>query len=68
MAEWLDANGEKRTSEEIKSWGDKVEADSLYNNPETREFFSEGCKKVGLDPATTTTFTWLEADDKASHA
>ena len=68
MAEWLDQNGEKKTPEEIKRWGDKVEADSLYNDPEKRDFFSEECKKLGLDPAKTTTFSWLEADDKASHA
>src|ERR1041384_274947 len=67
MAEWLDANGEKKTPDEIKRWGEEVEAASLYNDPEKREFFSEETQKLGLDPATTTTFTWLEADDKASH-
>ena len=68
MAEWLDANGEKKTPEEIKRWGDEVEAASLYNDPEKREYFAEECQKLGLDPAKTPTFDWLEADDKASHA
>src|SRR5579864_2209762 len=68
MVDWLNRNGKKKTPNEIKRWGDKVEADSLYNKPESREFFSEGCRKLGLDPAKTTTFRWLEADDKASHA
>src|SRR5438105_7321924 len=68
MVEWLNSNGEKKTPDEIKRWGEKVEADSLYNDPEKRDFFSEGCRKLGLDPTKTTTFTWLEADDKASHA
>ena len=68
MAEWLDQNGEKKTPEEIKRWGEEVEAGSLYNDPEKRDFFSEECKKLGLDPAKTTTFTWLEADDKACHS
>jgi hypothetical protein len=68
MAEWLDANGEKRTPDEIKRWGEEVEAASLYNDPEKREFFVEECQKLGLDPAKTTTWEWLEADDKASHA
>ena len=67
MAEWLDQNGEKKTPEEIKRWSEEVEAGSLYNEPEKRDFFSEECKKLGLDPAKTTTFTWLEADDKACH-
>ena len=68
IVEWLNKNGEKKTPDEIKRWGDKVEADSLYNEPEKREFFSESCKTLGLDPAKTTTFTWLEKDDAVSHA
>jgi hypothetical protein len=68
VAEWLDANGEKKTPEEIKRWGEEVERSSLYDNPEKRDFFIEECKKLGLDPAKTTLFEWLEADDKASHA
>jgi hypothetical protein len=27
-----------------------------------------GPKKLGLDPAKTTTFEWLEVDDRVSHA
>ena len=68
MAEWLDANGEKKTPDEIKRWGDEVEAASMYNDPEKREFFVEETQTLGLDPTKTTTFDWLEADDKASHA
>ena len=68
MAEWLDANGEKKTPDEIKRWGDEVETASMYNDPEKREFFVEETQKLGLDPAKTTTFDWLEADDKACHA
>jgi hypothetical protein len=68
MAEWLDQTGEKKTADEIKRWGDEVEAASLYNDPEKRELFVEECQKLGLDPAKTTTFEWLEADDKASYA
>ena len=68
MVEWLNRNGEKKTTEEIKRWADEVEASSLYNIPEKRDFFSEEAEKLGLDPVKTTTFTWLEADDKVSHA
>jgi hypothetical protein len=67
MVEWLNRNGEKKRPDEIKRWADEVEASSLYNDPEKRDFFVEECKKLGLDPAKTTTFSWLEADDKASH-
>ena len=68
MIDWLNQNGEKRTSEEIRRWALEVEASSLYNHPEKREFFSDEVKKLGLDPAKTTTFEWLEIDDQASHA
>src|SRR6267143_939540 len=68
MAEWLDQNGEKKTPEEIKRWGDEVEAINPYNDPERRDWFTEQVKPFGLDPANTTLFHWLEVDDKACHA
>ncbi|MEP7014621.1 MAG: DUF5069 domain-containing protein [Verrucomicrobiota bacterium] len=67
MAEWLDRSGAKKTPEEIKKWSDEVEAGSMYNVPEKRDYFVEETKKLGLDPEKATTFDWLEADDKASH-
>ncbi len=39
-----------------------------YNDPERREWFVEQVKPLGLDPAKTTLFDWLEKDDKACHA
>src|SRR6266566_4679586 len=68
IVEWLNRSGEKKSPEEIKRWSEKVEVDSLYNDPEKRDFFSEEAKKLGLDPAKTTTFEWLELDDKVCHA
>ena len=68
IVEWLNQSGEKKTPEEIKRWAEEVEASSLYNHPEKREFFSEEVKKLRLDPAETTTFEWLEVDDRISHA
>jgi hypothetical protein len=67
IVEWLNQNGEKKAPEEIKRWADEVETSSLYDHPEKREFFSEEVKKLGLDPAKTTTFQWLEVDDRVSH-
>ena len=64
IVEWLNRAGVKKTPEEIERWADEVEASSLYNHPEKREFFTEEVKKLGLDPAKTTTFEWLEVDDK----
>jgi hypothetical protein len=68
MAEWLDANGEKKTPDEIKRWSDETEANNPYNDPERREWFVEQVKPLGLDPSKTTLFDWLEVDDKASHS
>jgi len=67
IVEWLNETGEEKTPEEIKRWADEVEASSLYNHPEKQDFFSEAVKKLGLDPAETTTFGWLEEDDKVSY-
>ncbi len=68
MVEWLNQNGEKKTPSEIKRWSEKVEASSLHDDLEKRDFFVEETKKLGLDPAKTTTFEWLEIDDRVSHA
>jgi hypothetical protein len=67
LVEWLNRSGEKKAPEEIDRWADEVEASSLYHHPEKRDFFSEEVKKLGLDPAKTTTFDWLEVDDRLSH-
>jgi hypothetical protein len=63
---WLQANGTKRTPEEIEAWSDEVVAGSMMNNPEKRAYFIENCTKLGLNPEKSTTFDWLEADDRAS--
>lgn len=68
MAEWLDQAGAKKTPDEIKQWSDEVEATNYSDNPEKRDWFVEQLKPLGLDPATTTLFDWLEIDDKACHA
>jgi hypothetical protein len=66
IGDWLQANGTKKTPAEIKAWSDGVEADSMFNNPEKRAYFVESCTKLGLKPETSTTFDWLDADDRAS--
>lgn len=39
-----------------------------YEDPERKEWFAEECAKLGLDPARTTLFDWLETDERASYA
>jgi Domain of unknown function (DUF5069) len=67
IVEWLNRSGEEKTPEEIRRWAEKMEAESLCDDPEKRDFFAEEVKKLGLDPAQTTTFEWLEIDDRVSH-
>ena len=63
---WLRTNGTKKSPAEIKAWSDEIEAGSPMKNPERRSLFIENCHKVGINPETSTTFDWLEADDRAS--
>ncbi|GAA5124850.1 DUF5069 domain-containing protein [Luteolibacter yonseiensis] len=68
IAAWLDANGTPKTEEEKTAWSDSAEAARPYDNPEKKEWFIGVCKEAGVDPATSTLFDYLEADDKASYA
>ena len=36
----------------------------LGRNPEKRSSFIESCSALGLNPPMSTTFDWLEADDR----
>lgn len=63
---WFNSHGTPKTEEEIKAWSDQIEASSPYANPEKREWFIGECKRLGLDPARTTLFTYLETDDRVS--
>ena len=63
---WLLANGTTKTTAEIKSWSDEMEAGSLMKNPEKRGFFIKDCSRLGLNPEMNSTFDWLEADDRES--
>ncbi len=68
IVEWLNRSGEKKTPEEIKRWSDQVTETRPYDDPEQRDWFAEQVKPLGLDPAKTTLFEWLELDDKACDA
>jgi hypothetical protein len=68
IVEWLNQSGEEKTAAEIERWSREAEAGSFYDDREKRDFFAEEVKKLGLDPTETTTFEWLEVDDKVSHA
>jgi hypothetical protein len=63
---WLLAHGKAKTPAEIKKWSDEMAAASMMSNPEKRGYFIDNCKQLGLNPETSSTFDWLEADDRAS--
>jgi hypothetical protein len=63
---WLLANGTAKSAPEIEDWSDDQEGDSLMKIPEKRDHFIESCHRLGLNPDKTTTFEWLEADDRFS--
>jgi len=68
IIEWLNQSGEEKTPAQIRRWGEKMEASSLHDDLEKRDFFVEETRKLGLDPERTTTFEWLEVDDRVCHA
>ncbi len=63
---WLDEQGVPKTPEEICQWSDSMETYSLFHNPERRDYFIKECGALGLDPAQSTVFDLLEADDRAT--
>ncbi len=67
LATYLDTHGQPKTREEVAAWSNSMEQGSVYSDPEKRDYFASAVSKLGLDPATTSTFQWLEADDQASH-
>jgi hypothetical protein len=66
IAAWLDANGEPKTEAEKTAWSDSCEAAHPYENPEKKDWFIGVCAEAGCDPATSSLFDYLEADDKKS--
>jgi hypothetical protein len=65
---WLATHGTPKSHEEISAWASQVEGTRPYEDPERKEWFADECAKLGLAPAKTTLFDWLEADDRASYA
>jgi len=68
IAAWLDSHGEKKSAEEVKAFNEKLEGYKPYEDPERKEWFTGVCREVGIDPAKSTLFDYLEADDKATYA
>ncbi len=66
ILDWFNHHGTPKTDAQIKAWASEVEASSLYSDPEKRDWFSDECRRLGLEPARTTLFEYLETDDRQS--
>ncbi len=66
VAAWITDHGERKSPAEIKTWSDATERASPHGDPEKREWFDAECARLGLDPAKSTLFDYLDADDRAS--
>jgi hypothetical protein len=68
IAAYLDSHGTPKSPEEIRAWSDGMDQATMHGHPEKGAYFDGECQKLGLDPAKTSLFDWLEADDRASYA
>ena len=63
---WVKSQGTPKNDAEITAWSDAFKTDLSYStSPQKKDWFIGECKRLGLDPATTTLFDFLEVDDKA---
>ncbi|MDQ3198689.1 MAG: DUF5069 domain-containing protein [Verrucomicrobiota bacterium] len=67
MAKWVDTHGTPKSDDEKAAWRQKMLAATMHGDPEKGEWYDEQVKSVGLDPATTPLFDWLEKDDEVSY-
>jgi hypothetical protein len=63
VVEWLDGSGAAKSVDEITAFSDSVEAARPYDDPEKRDWFVGECTPLGIDPAESTLFDYLEKDD-----
>jgi hypothetical protein len=65
VVEWLNNNGTPRTREEIEEWSIRMDNSRPdESDREKQEWFAGECGKLGLDPAKTTLFEYLDEDDR----
>jgi hypothetical protein len=68
MAKWIESHGSTKSADEVKAWNEQMETNRPYDNPEKKEWFAGVCSEVGIDPAKSTLFDYLDADDKVTYA
>ncbi len=68
IAIWMDGTGHPKSPAEKDEWSDGIEAARPYDNPEKKDWFIGVCAEAKCDPAASTLFDFLEADDKTTFA
>jgi len=63
---WVMAHGKHPTHAEIETWSKDFMSLLAKDDAPRATYIHDLLKGLNLDEATTTTFDWLEADDKAS--
>ena len=63
---WFNEHGASTTADETKAWSAGVESYNPHDDSEKREWFDGECAALGLDPAKSTLFDFLETDDRVS--
>jgi len=66
IVQWLETHGTSQTPGSISDWSRKMESIRPYEDPEKKEWFIGECKRLDLNPASTTLFEFLVADDQAT--
>ena len=69
VVKWLNAHGITRTPEEVATWSAAMDDIRPVEDPERREWFTGECRRLDLEPDSTTLFAYLDEDDRraASH-
>ncbi len=63
---WVNEQGMPKTQEEIDAWSQTVDPMDYATQEGKKEWFIGECEKLGLDPMTTSLFTYLDTDDQVS--
>jgi hypothetical protein len=63
---WFNEHGATKAADETKAWSALVESYSMNDDPRKREWLEGACTAVGLDPAKSSLFDFLETDDRIS--
>lgn len=64
LVSWINTNGKNHSEEEIQKWSNDFLNLLAKDDPSRQMYIGMVLEKMGLNPETTTTFDWLEADDK----